>query len=216
MRSAIEPLVRRPDTVYVSPMKGNDTMPIHNLIYEIRGKKVILDRDLADLYEVELRSLNQAVKRNVERFPSDFMFQLSDEEWSNLRSQIVIANNASKVRFLPYVFTEQGVAMLSSVLNNPKAISVNIQIMRVFVQMRHYALSQDSANGQIAELKRLLLLHIENSDIKFSEHDRAIRQIIHALNNLIEKPKEAKTIGFRPAELYRSINFHDNTANKFA
>jgi len=171
------------------------------MIYEIRGQKIMLDRDLAGLYGVELRALNQAVKRNIERFPVDFMFQLSPSEWDFLRSQFVIANfNYSKVRFLPHVFTEQGVAMLSSVLNSPKAINVNIQIMRAFVHLRHYVLSQSSTNEQITELRRLLMLHIENSDIKFSEHDEAIVQIMNALNNLIEQPPKTKPIGFRPGK----------------
>ena len=92
------------------------SIPIQNMIYDIRGQKVILDRDLADLYEVELKALNQAAKRNIERFPSDFMFQLTQDEWDYLRSQIVTANkNISKVRFRPNVFTEHGVLMLSMV-----------------------------------------------------------------------------------------------------
>jgi len=179
-------------------MEENEITPIQNMIFEIRGQKVMLDRDLGKLYSVELKALNQAVKRNIERFPNDFMFQLVQTEWDVLRSQIVTAKlSASKVRYLPYVFTEQGVAMLSSVLNSPKAININIQIMRVFVQLRQYTLSQNLNNEQNNELRRLLMLHIENSDLKFSEHDKAISHIIHALNNLIEKPKETKPIGFR-------------------
>ena len=186
-----------------SVMEENNVVPIQELIYEIRGQKVMLDRDLAELYGVELRSLNQAVKRNINRFPSDFMFQLTQDEWNNLRSQFVIAKMTEKIRFNPYVFTEQGVAMLAAVLNSQKAIDVNINIMRAFVKLRHYMLSQlnaenfvTSSNAEIAEIKRLLMLHIENSDYKFSEHDKAIRQIMNALNNLIEKPKETKRIGF--------------------
>src|SRR5688572_5613250 len=119
---------------------------IQNRIYEIRGERVMLDSDLAELYETETRSLNFAVKRNLKRFPKDFMFQLSQEEFENLRfqietsksnsslrSQIVISNPRGGRRFLPYVFTEQGVAMLSGVLNSNKAISMNIAIMRAFV-----------------------------------------------------------------------------------
>ena len=107
-------------------MNESTVIPIQNLIYEVRGQKVMLDRDLAGLYGVELRSLNQAVKRNIERFPEDFMFQLTQEEWDILRSQIVIAKlSSSKIRFIPNVFTEQGVAMLAAVLNSTKAIDVN-------------------------------------------------------------------------------------------
>jgi hypothetical protein len=181
---------------------ANELAQIQDMIYEIRGQRVMLDRDLAVLYEVEVKRLNQAVKRNIERFPEDFMFQLTDHEWNSLRShfatskdkgdslrsqivtanderdslrsQIVISNDEgdslrsqfataneyiSKVRFLPYAFTEQGVAMLSSVLNSSKAIDVNISIMRAFVQLRHYVLSQ-SKDEQIADLRKLSALSI--------------------------------------------------------
>jgi len=183
-------------------MNDKKVIPIHELIYEIRGQKVMLDCDLAKLYEVELRSLNQAVKRNIGRFPFDFMFQLTDEEWKIQRSQIVIFNRDSR-KFKPYAFTEQGVAMLTAILNSQKAIDVNINIMRAFVKLRHYVLSQSTTHNedikeQIAELRKLLMLHIENNDHMFSEHDKAIRQIVLALNNLMEQPPKTKTIGFRP------------------
>jgi len=182
-----------------------DKLPqIQNMIYEIRGHKVMLDSDLAALYGVELRALNQAVKRNIGRFPSDFMFQLTQDEWNNLRSQIVISSyNHGGRRYLPYAFTEQGVSVLSSVLNSERAINVNIQIMRAFVKLRHYILSQSGANEQIVELRQLLMLHIDNAknysisnDYKLSEHDKAIEKIILALNSLIEKPKKTRKIGF--------------------
>ena len=99
-------------------------------------------------------------------------------------------------RYAPFVFTEQGVAMLASVLSSSKAINVNIEIMRAFVSLRHYVLSQSGANEQISELRKLLMLHIENSDNRFSEHDKTISQIMRALNNLIEKPREPAKIGF--------------------
>jgi len=170
---------------------------IQNLIYEIRGRKVMLDRDLAELYGVELRVLNQAVKRNIARFPSDFMFKLTQKEWDILRSQFVIANkDVAKVRFLPYAFTEHGVLMLSNVLNSTKAVNMSIQIIRVFDKLRKYALDQSSKSIRIEELHKLLMLHIENNDYKFSEHDKAIKQIIHALNRFIEQPKKSKPIGF--------------------
>jgi hypothetical protein len=167
------------------------------MIHEIRGQKVMLDSDLAALYEVETSNLNKAVKRNIERFPGDFMFQLTKEEWENLtfRNGISSKQHGGR-RFMPYAFTEQGVAMLASVLNSPKAVVVNINIMRAFVQLRHYVLSQ-SKDEQIAELRKLLMLHIENNDYKFSEQDKTIKQIIIALNNLIEQPPKTKTIGFR-------------------
>ena len=186
-------------------MNENKNISIQDLIYEIRGQKVMLDSDLARLYQVEVKTLNRAVKRNIKRFPDDFMFQLTDVEWGNmkhylsalgLRYQIGTAKMIKKIRYNPYVFTEQGIAMLSGLLNSDIAVNINIQIMRAFVKMRQYAHSQSNNNEQIAELRKLLMLHIENNDYKFSEHDDAIKKIVIALNNLIEKPKETKRIGF--------------------
>jgi len=139
--------------------------------------------------------MNLAVKRNIGRFPHDFMFQLTDEEWKNQRSQIVIFNKDTR-KYKPYAFTEQGVSMLSSVLNSERAIEVNINIMRAFVKLRHYVLTKNDTNEQIAELRKLLMVYIENTDYKLSKHDKTIEQIIIALNNLIEKPPKTKTIGF--------------------
>jgi hypothetical protein len=167
---------------------ANNLMQIQKMIYEIRGQKIMLDRDLAKLYRVELKALNQAVKRNNERFPSDFMFQLTDEEWKNLRSQFVTFSKDSR-KYKPYAFTEHGILMLSSVLNSGKAIGVNIQIMRIFVSMRHYALSQSQKNEQIAELRKLLMLYIE-------KNDKRVNNIIIALNSLISQPVQTKKIGF--------------------
>ena len=165
---------------------------IQKMIYEIRGQKVMLDSDLAVLYEVETSNLNKAVKRNIERFPADFMFQLTKTEWENLTFQNGISSQQhGGRRFMPYAFTEQGVAMLASVLNSPKAVVVNINIMRAFVKLRHYVLSQNSTNEQIAELRKLLMLYIE-------KNDKRVNDIIIALNNLIEQPQKTKTIGFRP------------------
>jgi len=115
------------------------------------------------------------------------MFQLTDEEWKNQRSQIVIFNKDTR-KYKPYAFTEQGVSMLSSVLNSERAIEVNINIMRAFVKLRHYVLTKNDTNEQIAELRKLLMVYIENTDYKLSKHDKTIEQIIIALNNLIEKP----------------------------
>jgi len=173
---------------------------LQKLIYEIRGQRVMLDSDLAALYEVETFNLNKAVKRNIERFPDDFMFQLAKDEWENLTFQNGISNKRhGGRRFMPYAFTEQGVAMLASVLNSPKAIAVNINIMRAFVKLRHYVLSQ-SKDEQIAELRKLLMVYIENTDYKLSKHDKAIEQIIIALNSLIEQPPKTKKIGFNAGE----------------
>lgn len=113
----------------------NDLVQIQNLIYVIRGQRVMLDSDLARLYEVETKVLNQAVKRNITRFPDNFMFQRSKDEWQSLRSQFVTFSSNIR-KYTPYAFTEQGVAMLSSVLRSEKAIQVNIQIMNTFVKMR--------------------------------------------------------------------------------
>ena len=182
-------------------------LQIQNMIYEIRGHRVMFDRDLADLYQVEVKTLNRTVKRNIKRFPNDFMFQLSNEEWEilkhhfedlSLRYQNGTAKKITKIRYNPYVFTEQGIAMLSGLLNSNTAINVNIQIMRAFVRLRQYVFSQSDTNEQIAELRKLLLLHIENSDYKFSKYDRTIKQIVQALNNLIAQPQQkTKTIGFQ-------------------
>ena len=109
---------------------------IQNKIYEIRGQKVMLDFDLAEMYGIETRVLKQAVRRNLKRFPGDFMFELSEEEFASLRSQIVISNKRGGTRYQPFAFTEQGVAMLSSVLNSEVAIEINIGIMRAFVTIR--------------------------------------------------------------------------------
>ena len=164
-------------------------MPIQNMIYEIRKQKIMLDSDLAGLYGVEVKRLNECVKRNLRRFPSEFMFRLTDEEWKYLRSQIATLNNDIR-KYKPFVFTEHGILMLSSVLNSDKAIDVNIEIMKTFVLMRHYALSQSTTNIQIAELRNLLMLYIE-------KNDKRVNEIIIALNNLIEHPPKTKTIGFR-------------------
>jgi phage regulator Rha-like protein len=168
---------------------------LQKLIYEIRGQKVMLDRDLADLYGVELKVMNQAVKRNIKRFPFDFMFQLTDEEWKNQRSQIVTFKKDTR-KYKPYVFTEQGVSMLSSVINSERAIEVNINIMRAFIKLRHYMLTKSNTDEQIAELRKLLMVYIENTDLKLSKHDKTIEQIIIALNNLIAQPPKTKRIGF--------------------
>jgi len=195
----------------------SELIQIQNLIYEIRGHKVMLDRDLARLYCVEVKVLNQAVKRNMKRFPMDFMFQLTVEEQkqvvtncdhlqtgielTNLKSQIVTSSSQSGWggrRKLPFVFTEQGVAMLSSVLNSQRAIDTNIEIMRAFVKIRQYALQRASHLDEIKELKQLLLLHIDNTDKRFDEHNTRINQIISVLNNLMEHPKPKRKIGFKP------------------
>lgn len=129
---------------------------IENKIYEIRGQKVMLDFDLAEMYEVETKNLNKAVKRNIERFPDDFMFQLSKEEAKSLISNIRFQNgtlSGTWFRYLPNAFTEQGVAMLSGILRSPRAIQVNINIMRAFVRMRQYLLTH-APKQELEELRK--------------------------------------------------------------
>jgi hypothetical protein len=158
---------------------------IESAIYLIRGEKVMLDRDLALLYEVETKVLNRAVKRNLQRFPSDFMFQLTAEEADRLRCQIGTSNDGrGGRRYLPYVFTEQGVAMLSSVLNSERAILVNIEIMRAFVKLRQMLASN-------AELSRRL-------DELDSKYDKQFRVVFDAIRQLMATPvRGRKEIGFR-------------------
>lgn len=130
---------------------------IQNKIYEIRGQRVMLDRDLATLYQVETKVLNQAVKRNIKRFPSDFMFQLTNQEFAILKSQFVTSSWGG-VRKMPYAFTEQGVAMLSGLLNSDIAINANIVIMRAFVTMRNYITSTTAITAELAEIRVKLAL----------------------------------------------------------
>lgn len=170
-----------------------DLVEIRNLIYVVRGQKVMLDSDLARLYEVETKNLNKAVKRNIERFPINFMFQLSEEEWKILRFQIGTSNENGEKRggrqYLPYVFTEQGVAMLSSVLKSKRAIQVNIQIMNAFVQMRKLAIEHKDLQEQITELKRYFIQYAKDNNDE-------IDKINEAINLLLDRTKPAK-IGFK-------------------
>ena len=193
---------------------------IQNRIYELRGERVMLDRDLAALYEIETKFLNLAVKRNIKRFPKDFMFQLSKEEFEDLRYQmetfeptdnslrlqnvtskktdkpVRLQNATSKgrggTRYLPYAFTEQGVAMLSGILNSDKAISMNIAIMRAFVEIRKIIYRQSDLKEQMKEIKDRL-----------GEHDAQLSQIYDAMENLLDeraaekKWNDRQRIGFK-------------------
>ncbi len=161
---------------------------IKNLIYEIRGQKVMLDSDLARLYEVETKYLNRVVKRNIQRFPDEFMFQLTKSEWENLRCQIVTFKNDVR-KYLPYAFTEQGVAMLSSVLNSEQAIQINIKIMKTFVAMRKLALEHKDLQEQISELRQYFIQYAKDNN---DEIDR----INEAINLLLDRTKPA-SIGFK-------------------
>ncbi len=135
---------------------------IQNKIYEIRGVRVMLDRDLAELYQVTTGALNQAVKRNAKRFPNDFMFQLTLEEFANLKSQIVTSSWGG-IRKMPYAFTEQGLAMLSGLLNSDVAVNANIAIMRAFVAMRNYIATTSTITAELAEIRSKLTL-LERND----------------------------------------------------
>ncbi len=162
---------------------------ITNKIYLIRNEKVLIDADLAELYGVETKVLNQAVRRNLDRFPEDFMFQLSEDEFENLRSQTVTSSWGGR-RYPPFAFTEQGVAMLSSVLKSKSAIQVNIAIMRAFVQLRRFLQSHEEL---ATKLKKLEKETIE----KFTEQEKQIQLIFETIKQLIiEKQKPKKPIGF--------------------
>lgn len=160
------------------------TQKILDKIFFIRNEKVMFDNDLAELYSVKTKALNQAVKRNADRFPEDFMFQLTEKEYESLRSQIVTSKERGGRRTLPFVFTEQGVAMLSSVLHSEIAVNVNIQIIRVFTQMRKAFLTQKNV--------LLKLEHLEKKILKQDEHnkkvEREIQAIFQALKRLLDAP----------------------------
>lgn len=170
---------------------------IENRIFTIRNQKVMIDKDLAELYSVTTRVLNQAVKRNICRFPEDFMFKLTKDELNELITNCDRFQNLKHSPTTPNVFTEQGVAMLSSVLNSERAVAINIEIIRTFVKLRQYALMNTEKSKEIEELRKMLMLHIEHTDKKFAEHDEMITQIITVLNNLLEKPRETKQVGFK-------------------
>ncbi|HET6991437.1 MAG TPA: ORF6N domain-containing protein [Bacteroidia bacterium] len=188
---------------------------IVNRIYLIRGKKVMLDRDLAEMYGVVTGNLNKAVKRNLRRFPDDFMFRLTVEEFENLKSQFVTSSSGQKdpnlifqsgisslkgkvawggTRILPYVFTEQGIAMLSSVLNSDTAIDVNIQIIRVFTRIREVLLSQKEMVLKIEKLEKKVL----EQNSKVGQHDEEIRRIFLVLKQFIKTNSEPmKKVGYK-------------------
>ena len=154
----------------------------------VRGQRVILDTHLADLYDVEVRSLIQAVKRNQERFPVDFMFQLEKQEVGRLRSQFVISNGRGGRRYAPYAFTEQGVAMLSSVLRSQRAALVNVEIMRAFVHLRRMLASNVALARKLAELE--------------AKYDAQFRAVFDAIRELMSAPdsRPRRQIGFVPSD----------------
>ncbi len=163
---------------------------IVNKIFFVRNKKIMLDKELAILYNVTTGNLNKAVKRNLKRFPEDFMFQLNETEFKNLIFQIGTSNWGG-TRKMPYGFTEQGVAMLSSVLNSDSAIEVNIRIIRIFTKLREMLLTNKD-----------ILLKLEQLEKKVTAHDENIQMIFSALKQLLNPPKTLrKRIGFKPDDL---------------
>jgi hypothetical protein len=171
-------------------MPSSPSLPataVENAILAIRGHKVLLDSDLAPLYGVTVRALNQAVKRNLARFPPDFMFELTLEEASNSRSQFVTSKGRGGRRYLPRAFTEQGVAMLSSVLRSERAALVNVEIMRTFVRLRQMLQQNTELARKLAALER--------------KYDAQFRVVFDAIRDLMAPPaKERQRIGFKPGD----------------
>lgn len=171
---------------------------IMNQIYIIREQKVMIDKDLAILYGVETRVLKQAIKRNIDRFPKDFMFELSSDEVNSLLAQAEFSDVKVFGGAKPLVFTEQGVAMLSSILNSPIAIQVNIQIIRIFVRMRHVLTDQLSVRLEIAEIRDKLQYQGKKQDNQ-NKNIEIIFQYLDELQNKVEKiDKPQNRIGFKP------------------
>lgn len=180
----------------------NELQLIKSKIYEIRGQKVMLDRDLAELYGVETRALNQAVKRNIERFPDDFMFQLTGDEFEIWKSQIVITNSINMgMRRKPYAFTELGVAMLSSVLNSKTAIQINMGIMRAFVTVRHLIAKPADRVMQLESHMEELKSYIEEVFTDYNDINEDTRMQLELINQTLAElqaeNKPRKPIGFK-------------------
>jgi hypothetical protein len=189
---------------------SEDLIIVQNLIYEIRGQKVMLDFDLARLYQVETKALNQAVKRNAERFPSDFMFRLTAEEVLNMRSQIVTASKRN-TSAPPFAFTEQGVAMLASVLKSPIAVAASISIMRAFVQVRQYLLTTASMSAELKELRaKVDLLAMQQEENLAAVNDLS-EDVRHDIDNLYLAIGELSSrIEEKKHEPRRKIGFQQN------
>ena len=183
----------------------NELKNIKSMIFEIRGYQIMLDADLARIYHVETKRLNEAVKRNIGRFPPEFMFQLTKDECENLKSQFAtsslrsqfVTSNWGGRRKLPFAFTEHGVIMLSSVLNSKIATQINIAVVKAFIEMRRYIAKP--IRKKLDDLEKVLMLHIDDTNHNLTEHAAIINEIIATLNNLIEKPPKTKhRIGFYP------------------
>ena len=209
--------IAKADSAHLQPLEN-----IENLIHVSRGKQVMLDRDLARLYGVEARALNQAVQRNIERFPEDFMFQLSKEEFENLRSQIVtsseeeilksqnVISSWGGIRKWPYVFTENGVAMLSSVLRSQQAININIQIMRAFNAMRHFITSNAQVFQRVENIeKNILALNASKVDT-----DKKLEEVFRRLDDGNATPKQAVFYDGQIFDAYKFVNERIREAKK--
>ena len=162
---------------------------IKSSILEIRGKKVILDFELAKMYQVETKYLKRAVRNNLKRFPTDFMFELTVEEWNNLRCNFSTSNNAGGIRYLPFAFTEQGVAMLSGLLNSDIAIAMNIAIMRAFVMMRQFTLTYQELSEKLIELEKL-------HNQKFDDIEQVLTYLIQKDNQQTQQSNR-KEVGYK-------------------
>ena len=190
------------NTIGTIPEVSYHLEDIRTRIYVIRGAQVMLDSDLAQLYQVETKTLNQAVKRNPERFPADFMFQLQSKEFNSLRSQFVTSNNANSRggrRYLPFVFTENGVAMLSAVLRSEKAVKISIAIIRAFVSMRHFLVD----NGMVFQ-------RLDRIELKQMEADEKFRQIFSQL----DAPKQDRAIIFFKGQMWDAVNCIEEIISK--
>ncbi len=186
-------------------MPVNEIIPLESVISKIlfiRNQKVILDSELAKLYSVEVKQLKRSVNRNVKRFPSDFMFKLTKEEYDSLRYQFGTLKRGQHSKYLPYVFTELGVAMLSSVLNSDRAIEINIIIMRAFVKLREII----STNKKVEE-------KIKEIDARLDDHDEQIFSVMEAIRQLMQPPKKPlKKIGF----MVKEKTAHYNVRKKYS
>ena len=198
--------IAKADSASLHPLEN-----IENLIHVIRGKQVMLDRDLARLYGVETGRLNEQVKRNIERFPEDFMFQLNKEEFENWKSQFAISNSIKMgARKLPYAFTESGIAMLSGVLRSPQAVSMNIQIMRAFVAMRRFLVSNAQVFQRLEVMERTqlsLLAHQESTDQK-------VEEIFRRLDDDNTKPTEGILFDGQIFDAYKFVTERIHEAKK--
>lgn len=191
----------------------SDITNIKSRIYEIRGQKVMIDRDLASLYGVETRQLNQAVKRNISRFPEDFMFQLNKDEFEDWKSQIVITNSIKMgLRHLPFAFTELGVAMLSSVLKSDTAIQVNMGIMRAFVSARQAITYVENSNNRIAQLEKDFSVLKTDLEEIFADYNDINEDTRFQLEMIKESLAELQANGRQKHRIHRQVGFKPLTS----